>query len=373
MKVFKKAELSQLIINKCKLVKKRLLICSPYIGGLKYVSGILGNKYRSSGKITLKLLVDSSNSLNCDFTTLNHLINFNFDVKSLKGLHAKIYIIDDEVIVSSANLSRMAFEQRSEIGVLLNSGDSKEAIDVFNTYFREAVNVSKFTEQQIKKQKRKSKKPGEEKSGGVGKKFYSIPIEQSGDYAAWLKISGLNNFESRTRDFKANIEVKNSFHGCPKKPRLKKDDIVILSRMGRNNDENDHFIFGRAIVDVPFREGIDDLNKYINIKNLNKATKKSIKRWPYGFWVKKVEVIKSNSDFVWLKQLNDSNGNELILPKSLGQQSHIKLDKDQLLVINAALDKKFQSVGKLRCDNPTGIWINKHLPKNRRIKKNDIN
>lgn len=370
MKVLKKADLSDLIINKCSTVKKRLWICSPYVGGQRAVSGILGNNYRTLKNLSLKLLVDISNPFNCDYSTLNHLISFDFNVRTLRGLHAKIYVIDDDVIVTSANLTGLAFEKRTEVGVWLSKKNTKEAIKVFNLFYKGGEKVKKFTPNQIKKQKRKGTEPGEEKSGGFGEKFYNIPSTQFGDFAAWMKISGLNDIESRKRKFNPIREVKNSFHGCPKKPRLKKGEEVILTRMGFHKGENDHYIFGRAIVDIPFREGIDDLRKRVNMKGLSSEIKNTIKRWPFGFWVKDVEVINSNQNLVWLKNLVNGRGVELIKPSSLGQQSHVKLNREQFLVINRELEKKFNKSGKLYSANPQGIWINRILPKRKKLKKN---
>jgi phosphatidylserine/phosphatidylglycerophosphate/cardiolipin synthase-like enzyme len=57
------------------------------------------------------------------------------DVKLLKGLHAKVYIIDDKCILTSANLTETAFFKRYEIGVLLEGAEAKEVIDIYKKWW----------------------------------------------------------------------------------------------------------------------------------------------------------------------------------------------------------------------------------------------
>jgi len=45
-------------------------------------------------------------------------------IKHLKGLHAKVYIIDNHALITSANLTEQAFCRRCEIGVFLSPRDA---------------------------------------------------------------------------------------------------------------------------------------------------------------------------------------------------------------------------------------------------------
>src|SRR4029077_14238557 len=56
-------------------------------------------------------------------------------VRSLQGLHAKLYVADGFVMASSANLTGTAFQKRHEIGVILSGADTKRAIQVFRHWW----------------------------------------------------------------------------------------------------------------------------------------------------------------------------------------------------------------------------------------------
>jgi len=102
--------------KRCDSIEKRLWICSPYIGKIDPIYQIIGDKWNRYNKIDFRLLVDYSNPNNFNYETLEHLLNLNkknFRLKSLVALHAKIYIFDNECLVTSANLSPTAFECRS--------------------------------------------------------------------------------------------------------------------------------------------------------------------------------------------------------------------------------------------------------------------
>ncbi len=66
--------------------------------------------------------------------TLKRLLDRD-PVKTLRGLHAKIYIVDDQAIVTSANLTETAFTKRREIGILLGATESNEIITIVNTWW----------------------------------------------------------------------------------------------------------------------------------------------------------------------------------------------------------------------------------------------
>ena len=54
----------------------------------------------------------------CD--VLNEFVNNQIEIRSLDSLHAKIYIIDDWCLVTSANLTGTAFLCRYEMGIASN-------------------------------------------------------------------------------------------------------------------------------------------------------------------------------------------------------------------------------------------------------------
>jgi len=52
----------------------------------------------------------------------------------LTGLHAKLYIVDDFVLLTSANLTDTAFTKRHETGVILQGDDAHAAVDLFRAW-----------------------------------------------------------------------------------------------------------------------------------------------------------------------------------------------------------------------------------------------
>jgi hypothetical protein len=58
-------------------------------------------------------------------------------VRSLRGLHGKVYIVDDLVLLTSANLTRTAFSKRYEVGVWLRGSLALEAIKQYEKWWED--------------------------------------------------------------------------------------------------------------------------------------------------------------------------------------------------------------------------------------------
>jgi len=382
MEILHRKDLSERIVEKLHSHSSRIWIVSPYVGKLNKVAGILGNNFRTKN---LKILVDVSNPTNCDYETLNYLIDKGFEVKSLQMLHAKIYIADNESFITSANLSETAFRKRSEIGVLLNDDYINDIELVFIEYWNEGKAVYKYSEREIESQKKKFKSPGEKRSNFDKnslsvKTFYDIPEYHKAQ--PWLKISGMDTYEEKIKPLIIKNVKKESFLGCKSngKPGLRENDFVVLSRMGIHNDKSDHFIWGRAIVDIPYRGEKDDARTYKNrIKKSNFKNSsdyfrimESINRWYRGFWIKNLEIIKDPSKYIWLSELTDSSKERLIGVKSVRQQSHIKLSSVKVDIINKKMDRIFKRSGKIYAE-PNEAWFNKFIKKESlKVYKEDI-
>lgn len=359
MEIYKLKDLVDTLRMRCDNVNKRIWICSPYIGGLKSIRKIIGIKWMNKN-IDFRILTDLSNPYNFNIDTILTFLKYS-KIKSLKALHAKIYITDDLCLLTSANLTSTAFSKRYEIGTFLNKTESKDVIKFFNEYWETGEKVFKI-KKSIINTKRNKKGAGEESFTNF-KKLNDLPDDIYKEYAGWLKISG---FSDKRRKQMVKIDhdfINGSFVGTPQKPGLKEDDIVILSRMGFHNKKNDNFIYGRAKVGIPYREGVDDLKPLISFIDKSEIDAiDSVNRWPYGFWVKDLELIKGNSKkCIWISELKFSDNSPVIQKVSLSQHSHIKLDNKQLNKINKKLNKYFIKYGKHRKKNPTGIWINKFI------------
>ncbi len=57
-------------------------------------------------------------------------------VRSLAGLHAKLYVIDDAVLLTSANLTGYAFTKRHEIGVVFEGGAARDLVNTFDAFWK---------------------------------------------------------------------------------------------------------------------------------------------------------------------------------------------------------------------------------------------
>jgi len=117
---------------------QRMWVASPFVGpwgpGIRKVLGVEWKKARN-----VRLLTDivaghaSPKSLEL-FSGLGA-------VKSLTGLHAKLYVGDDRVILASANLSQTAFERRYEVGLMLSPSQAKKSIAVFEQWWKKGKAV----------------------------------------------------------------------------------------------------------------------------------------------------------------------------------------------------------------------------------------
>lgn len=115
--------------DKCENAQSRIWIASPYIGGLKDVQKIIGGKWQLPS-IDCRVLTDvDSGFIRVD--TFDEFTNNNKEVRTLDSLHAKIYIVDDWCLVTSANLTGTAFLCRYEMGIA-----STNVTEVESTYLR---------------------------------------------------------------------------------------------------------------------------------------------------------------------------------------------------------------------------------------------
>ena len=132
--------------NKCENAKKRIWIASPYIGALKDVQRIIGGKWLLPS-IECRILSDVESGFIRE-DTFNEFINNDVIVKHLDSLHAKIYIIDDWCLVTSANLTGTAFLCRYEMGFASN--DIEEVVNTFERWWSMASLVKSLPKKPLK-------------------------------------------------------------------------------------------------------------------------------------------------------------------------------------------------------------------------------
>lgn len=147
MKVLHGQQLVEELRKLSESVSKRLWIAVPYIGNPSSIRRILGRTWFNNPSVKVKLLTDVSDPTGIDTETLQYF-HERGQVKTLTGLHAKIYIIDDTCLVTSANLTNTAFSKRYEIGILCNTNQAKQIIKIFNLWWNKSEN---FKQEQVNK------------------------------------------------------------------------------------------------------------------------------------------------------------------------------------------------------------------------------
>ncbi len=120
--------------SKADQLRSRLWIASPYIGSWNHVRRLLGTAWIDKN-IDVRVITDDNNRGYVNSKTLQSFL-YTGAVKSLRGLHAKIYILDNSVLVTSANLTGMAFSKRYETGVWFDDGREAESmVNLFQSWW----------------------------------------------------------------------------------------------------------------------------------------------------------------------------------------------------------------------------------------------
>ncbi len=116
-------------------LKKRLWVASPYIGDFKTARSVIGRRWLEDSSIDVRLITDiyENNGLNPE--TIKQFSDRG-KIKTIKGLHAKIYVLDNWAIVTSANLTRTSFAKRYEVGVFLTKRESKPLVELYDKWWK---------------------------------------------------------------------------------------------------------------------------------------------------------------------------------------------------------------------------------------------
>jgi hypothetical protein len=194
MSVLSGKYLSDKLRKTCEGVKHRLWIASPYIGGWASVRRVLGKSWWNR-EIDVKLLTDETTSPNGD--TLRRFAQKGL-IYHLSGLHAKLYIIDETVLLTSANLTGTAFSCRYEVGILLTGRQAESAIKLFESWIAPAK-ASSFDFATLDRLSRQNRGHAGEDSAGQLPELSSLPPDP-GDFGGSKWSSLFLDYES-FRDF----------------------------------------------------------------------------------------------------------------------------------------------------------------------------
>lgn len=173
--------------------KFRMWIAVPFIGNWKDVEQIIGSNWLTQNKIDMRLITDIKNEYFIDSETFD-VFRKRTKIKSLEGLHAKVYVADDFMLITSANLTGAAFSKRYEIGYKLNADNKilkifKEWWDVAETINptwrpskKEVTNEHEPEDSNTSRLKRRFKLP-EISNKGSGFKEYALVVNDYFDFA----------------------------------------------------------------------------------------------------------------------------------------------------------------------------------------------
>jgi hypothetical protein len=163
----KVSELAKDLRSLADSVERRFWVASPYIGSWKAVRKILGSAWQ---KVDVRLLTDKDSGILAQ-DTIEQFVAHR-PVKSLAGLHAKLYIADDSVLITSANLTEAAFTRRYEAGIVLKGQQAKGLIDVYEKYWDQAAEVDLAQFSFTKPQNGDIDEPH---NGGMLPRLYDLP------------------------------------------------------------------------------------------------------------------------------------------------------------------------------------------------------
>lgn len=150
----------------------RIWIAVPFIGKWDAVMKIMGTNWISNNNLNMKILTDIQNE---DFINLETIKQFlhKGEVRTLRGLHAKIYIIDNSVFITSANLTGIAFFRRYEICDYFTINDKHDILKVFDKWWKE----SKIVDSDWQPAKNKINRQSDNDAGNTYglKKLWNLP------------------------------------------------------------------------------------------------------------------------------------------------------------------------------------------------------
>jgi hypothetical protein len=317
-------ELVNKLREKGNALKKRLWIVVPYIGTMNAVLKILGKEWLENSAVDFKLLTDISDLSAINTDTVRQFYERG-NVKTLIGLHAKIYILDDEALITSANLTGTAFSKRHEIGIFTK--DTTEIVTVFEAWWDKAENISLDDLQRIKRTK--NKVDGDEPK---------VPLK-----TIWKLPKSPNNLIKKLHQYTKYERLLLDFEDITKKyqeiQRIWSNEPVFMEIDGLFN-----FLFHEDI--RPSREYRDEKPRVLSEKKQEFEIKKWAKK--YREWNKR----QPNEDIEWRKQ------NSAVVQDLLSNKNISKLDFNQLReVLNCLNSMNSYEINKSRVLNPSNNSI----------------
>ncbi|MCD6216572.1 hypothetical protein J7L05_01790 [bacterium] len=150
--VFWDHQISTLILDSIETANKQIIIVTPYIKLWNHLQDQLESAKKRGIRTVLYFRHDVKE------TNINDVMKYFDQVIPIKNLHAKLYFIDDEIIVSSMNLYDYSQKSNKEIALRIVDQNQKNALQAYLD-----TKLKPFAER-IKKQTTK-KKPQKQSTG----------------------------------------------------------------------------------------------------------------------------------------------------------------------------------------------------------------
>jgi len=115
-------QISPMLIELIEQAKKEIIIVSPYVKMWVHLKDKLEYAKKKGVQISLYFRADESK------IDLNELWPCFTQIIPIKNLHAKIYFIDDNVVMSSMNLYDYSQQSNKEIAIILQDQNLKNAL-----------------------------------------------------------------------------------------------------------------------------------------------------------------------------------------------------------------------------------------------------
>jgi len=299
-----------------------------------------------------------------------------------RSLHAKIWIADDDVFVGSANLTGAGLNDNVEFMAAVSNYESlqvspdewfstiwsrlrtteKSPADLRSMYDSLAVSTAHERIRTIARMR-------ELKDFGVSSMQDTARIITSNATGTgWFKVNGESSHDRIQSDYDMrDLLIYEGAQTVSKKgrPKWQTGEKVILSYLATTDGGfNDYCIYGRGIVDIAHRQGVDEIPNWLRKgQDISDRDYEHISRWPYIVWLRDIQIINGKArDALWLSRINLQHEQPVISPNSLTRKSYIKLGVEKLAIFDSLLDHLFASASKpLYLGNPQQVWWNGYI------------
>ncbi|HTV16408.1 MAG TPA: phospholipase D family protein [Acidobacteriaceae bacterium] len=141
---------------------RRMWIISPYIGRERAVERLLAAPSRRP-KLDIRIITDLTNDGFVDVATLRRLTKNSgvSSIKKLSGVHAKMYLFDEDAFVGSSNLTQLAFTSRYEVLIFVCGNEAESCRQYFRFLWKEACPCSDADLRKLQRNSHVSKKTEE--------------------------------------------------------------------------------------------------------------------------------------------------------------------------------------------------------------------